>query len=92
MGAGIIISENVPDPINRYAWFKPSTAEWFEMQPPADEWVKVSETTALNLAISIHAALPNVHHLANVGVSGSKVVSGYRLTFTNGLLTGFELV
>jgi hypothetical protein len=41
-------------------------------------------------AISTHSALPDVHHPANVGLTGTRTVGGYTFTFTNGLLTGFS--
>ncbi len=46
--------------------------------------------TELAAAIAAHAALPNAHHPANVGVTGTKTLGGFKFTFTNGLLTGFE--
>ena len=74
------------------------STEWWEL---TDVWRLVKTDPApggmaseveLANAIVAHAALPNVHHPANVGVTGSKTVGGFRLTFTNGLLTGFEPV
>ena len=56
---------------------------------------KVKEQTPLGSvdeAIAAHAAIPTAHHPIPDGITGSKVVGGYRLTFTAGILTGFEQV
>lgn len=44
------------------------------------------------VAIASHAVLPDAHHPANVGITGTKTIGGFKFTFTNGLLTGFEPV
>ena len=56
---------------------------------PGENMASDAEVAA---AIMAHAALPNAHHPANVGVTGTKTVGSYKFTFTNGLLTGFEQV
>lgn len=98
---GIIISDAPPVNVTGYAWVKPlpdGTREWYIFDKDTQKWVLSDREPApvlaatLAQAITDHTALPNVHHPANVGVSGSKTVGGYRLTFTNGLLTGFEPV
>mgnify|MGYP001605326871 CR=1 FL=1 len=74
------------------------STEWWELtdqwrlkrtDPPSSDMVSDSE---LATAIATHAALPNVHHPANVGITGTKTIGGFKFTFTNGLLTGFEPV
>ena len=70
--------------------FEELTDQWRPVvTTPASSMATDAELTA---AIATHAALPDAHHLANAGMTGSKVVGGYRLTFTNGLLTNFEQV
>ena len=46
----------------------------------------------LDAALAAHAGDPTAHHPIPNGITGSKVIGGYRLTFTAGLLTGFEQV
>lgn len=43
-------------------------------------------------AITAHAGNPTAHHPIPEGITGSKIIGGYRLTFTAGILTGFEQV
>lgn len=72
--------------------------EWWQLtdswkllrtDPPSTEMASNADVIG---AIATHSAIPSAHHPVNVGISGSKVVGGYKLTFTNGLLTGFEQV
>lgn len=66
--------------------------------PSSSGFTKVQDIPAppsladVSSAIVAHAALPNAHHPANVGITGSKTIGGFKFTFTNGLLTGFEPV
>ena len=80
----------IPQPDGSTVWWE-LTDVWRvkKVDPPASN---MATDVELADAITTHANLPNAHHPANVGVSGSKVVGGFRLTFTNGLLTGFEPV
>uniref|UniRef100_A0A6M3JUX5 Uncharacterized protein n=1 Tax=viral metagenome TaxID=1070528 RepID=A0A6M3JUX5_9ZZZZ len=97
MGSGLIISETAPELLNRYTWCKPlpnGSKEWYE--PNDGGWVKVRTDpiplaqTDIDTAIAVHTSLPNAHHPANAGITGSRTVGNFRLTFQNGLLTGFD--
>lgn len=74
------------------------STEWWELtdqwrlkrtDPPSSEMATDVEVAS---AVVAHTALPNAHHPANVGITGSKTLGGYKFTFTNGLLTGLEPV
>ena len=93
----IIVSDSTPSLPNKWEelvlWFKPSNGAWYKWN--GSGWDLTSDPineTELNAAINAHAALPDVHHPANVGVTGSKTIGSYKLTFTDGLLTKFENV
>ena len=82
--SGTIVSLLLPD----------GSIEWWQL---TDGWHLIKtepaiESMASDAELAAHVALPDAHHPANVGITGSKVVGGFRLTFTNGLLTGFEAV
>ena len=97
------ISVYFPTIKDKYIWLKPIPDGSFEYyEATTSGWVKVLTIPAFALAshshpevgetISAHAALSDVHHPANAGITGSKTIGGYKFTFTNGLLTGFEPV
>ncbi len=97
MPGGIIISETEPSKENKYLWMQPlqdGSTKCYELVE--DIWILKYTLpipqSAIDASILIHKQDANSHHPANTGISGSKVVDGYRLTFTNGLLTGFERV
>ena len=94
MGVGVIISELEPEKNNRYVWMKPKpdgSVEYYELGEGSVWMLKYTAPVfVLPSDLSTHAALPNIHHPANVGVTGIRTVGGFRLTFTSGLLTGFE--
>ena len=96
MPSGIIVAETAPDRDNRYAWFQPSTGKWFELSPDASEWVeKLDETDKAPLAHT-HTELENLNitgvlsAAGDAGLTGSRTIQGYTLTFKKGLLVGFE--
>lgn len=93
-----IISETTPDVSigfskDKYLWMKPVADGSIEYYRSSDAgWSLIYTAAGISDAIAAHAALPNIHHSANVGITGTRTVGGFRLTFTNGLLTGFEAV
>lgn len=63
--------------------------------PSAGGFVKERSVPAPALSDHTHAGLSqlqNIITLLSSGITGSKTIGGYRFTFTNGLLTGFEPV
>ena len=78
----------IPQPDGSTVWWELTDGWHLLRTDPAEPMASDAE---LAIAIAKHAALPNVHHSANAGITGSRTVGGYKLTFTNGLLTGFEL-
>ena len=86
MGCGFIVSESAPDPTNKYSWYKPSTREFFELVEGA--WTKVGQTDITELVdLNITGDL---RANGDLGLTGSKVIQGYTLTFKKGLLVGFQ--
>lgn len=99
MGAGIIISETTPEPTNRYTWQKPlpdGGIEWYE--PSDGGWALVKTVPAPALANHTHATLGDINFTGTIsangdtGITGSKTIGGFKITFKNGLLTGFDPV
>ena len=97
-GSGLIISDTEPaGVVNRYTWMRPmpdGSREWYE---PADGgWQLVRtdpappSTADIDSAIATHSADDDAHHV--LGLTGSRTIGGYRLTFTKGILTGLEAV
>ena len=78
---GLIISETEPTKDNNYAWFKPSVNKYYAMDTNGD-WV---ETASITFSWNSLVDKP-------VGLTGTRTVGGYRFTFTDGLLTGFQTV
>lgn len=60
-------------------------------RPVSGAWSAVIDQD-ISDAIASHAVLPDVHHPANAGITGTKTLGGFKFTSTNGLLTGFEPV
>ncbi len=78
-----------------HKWKDLQNGTWVEVSlpPPSevDETIRNSATGAGGAAaLVIHSALPDAHHPANAGITGTKTLGGFKFTFTNGLLTGFE--
>lgn len=87
------------------AWLKPmlilqilpdGTRKWLERSDGG--WILVKEEDAPATADHSHATHGDINFTGTVsvggeaGLSGSKVLDGKRLTFTNGILTGYEVV
>jgi len=70
------------------------TVEWYEWNEGV--WTltptgpKLTTDVALAAAIATHSADDDAHHV--LGLTGSRTIGGYRLTFTKGILTGLEAV
>ena len=92
----IIVSDNIPsghissDPTGSdWLWFQPSTDKWHKQVN--GEWVGTSTPSHL------HPTLGDVNFTGTIsvdgeaGLTGNKVLDGKRLTFTNGILTDYEL-
>ena len=83
----IFITED-PDELNPvlahtgWCWIKPSTGQVFTWN--GSEWVEE------DITINDVKLTGKVTTDGEKGLSGSKVIYGKRLTFTNGILTGFE--
>jgi len=97
MGAGIIISQTTPDMTNRYTWLKPLEGGGYEAYEPADGgWQKVLDIAAPATVDHTHETLGSINITGTVkvnndaGVTGSKTIGGYTLTFKQGILTGFQ--
>jgi len=77
-----------------WLWLKP-IEEGLEVYSLANngEWVKQA---TISYDGHLHPALGDVNFIGSVsvngagGLSGSRVISGKRLTFTQGILTGYE--
>ncbi len=97
MGAGIIISQQTPEMVNRYTWCRPlpdGGIEWFE--PLDSGWVLTHSQPAPALLDHSHPTLGDINFTGTVsaggnqGLTGTRTVAGHKLTFTKGILTGFE--
>ncbi len=63
------------------------STEWWEL---TSGWSLLRTDPPIAEVLAAHTALPDAHHLHNVGITGTKTLGGFKFTFTNGLLTGFE--
>lgn len=95
--AGTIISETAPDRLNRFTWLKPLPDGSIEYYEPDDGgWVKVKTVAAPIPADHSHSSLGDINLTGTIssggtpGITGSKTLGGYIITFKNGLLTGFQ--
>ena len=76
-------------------WYNTVTKKLMEMQSGVEDWVEVADLSTvvgitqeqLDAAIAAHTADEDAHHV--LGLTGSKTIAGYTLTFTKGILTGF---
>lgn len=92
MPSGIIVSESIPDTQNRYLWIRPlpdGSEEWYTLTD-GDTWVLYRSVSAKAEVAHTHSDLTDIVSLLSGGVSGTKVIGGYRFTFNHGVLTGFE--
>ena len=96
---GLFITNDAPEHVGKVTWLKileDGSREWYEKVD--GEWEMVasepSPATPSDIATAIadHAAIATAHHPIPDGLTGSKTIGGYKLTFTAGLLTGFEVV
>lgn len=94
---GIVISDSTPTDAGRFLWLKHvgGKRQWHEKTDGG--WILVHEdeifqSSDITDAIAAHAAISTAHHAIPSGITGSKTIGGYKLTFTAGLLTGFEAV
>lgn len=88
---GIVISESAPETSNKDYWFKPSTQQWFEVSN--GDWSQVADIPDFAAVDHSHSGLddlPDIITLLNNGVTGTKTVGNYTLTFNHGVLVGFE--
>lgn len=99
MGAGIIISDTTPDTTNRYTWLKPLPDGGIELYELVEGvWTLVHSIPAYAIVAHTHSEIGDVNFTEDVyaggqkGISGSKTIGGYQITFSKGLLTGFEPV
>jgi len=71
-----------------WAWVKPSTGQLYVMNEDG-EWVETDITFA-QIVVGNLQVTGDLYAGSNKGLTGSKVFVGKRLTFTKGILTGFE--
>ncbi len=100
MPGGIIVSESEPAKENRYVWVKPlpdGSEEWYVLDG-GDTWVLYRTVSAKATTDHNHTSLGAINFTGTIssggtaGITGSKTIGGFKITFKNGLLTGFEAV
>ena len=98
---GIILSDSPPSHVTGYAWIKVNpdgSVSWYSYNKDMQEWVLDRTEPAYSLLVHLHPELGNVNFIGTVsadsaqGITGSRTLGGYKITFTKGLLTGFEPV
>ena len=97
MGVQIVISETEPEKTNKYTWCKPLAdggKEWYELADGG--WKLVGTDIAPAALAHSHATHGDINFIGTVsvngdeGVTGQKTIGGFRITFKNGILTGFD--
>jgi len=88
-------------------WYNTTTRKLMEMQAGIEDWVEVANLEwvtqeQLDALSSLYAAinhthdgldqLPDIITLLSNGITGSKIIGGYKFTFNHGVLVGFEPV
>jgi hypothetical protein len=89
---GIVISEDTPEVTNMDAWFKPSTQQWYEVVNGA--WSVSADIPEYAPVAHTHDGLDELGDIVTLlgnGVTGTKTVGNYTLTFNHGVLVGFEV-
>lgn len=98
---GVIISDSAPTHVTGYGWLKiapDNSREWYHFDKDTQSWVLDKTEPAPALLEHTHLELGDINFTGSVstggeaGITGSKTLGGYRITFKNGLLTGFESV
>jgi len=94
---GIFVSEVAPDAAGKITWLKilpDGGREWYEHIDGSWELVASEDApafpTSIEAAIAAHAAKATAHHPIPDGLTGTRVIDGHTLTFTAGILTGYE--
>jgi len=93
---GIFISDSEPEHAGKITWLKlleDGSKQWREKVD--DDWELVKSEDAPASANHTHENLDQLADIVTLlsnGVTGSKTVGGYQLTFNHGVLTGFEQV
>ena len=94
---GLVISNSVPDVVGKATWLKileDGSKEWYELVD--DTWTLVKSEAAPASIDHNHTALGNINFTGtvsvggNVGLTGTRTVGAYKLTFSQGILTGIE--
>jgi len=76
-----------------WIWINPETGDWHKFNIATGQYDIV-----IPVALHDHPELNDINFTGTIsvggeaGLTGSKVLDGKRLTFTNGILTGYEVV
>ena len=92
---GLVISESEPTTqIGKFTWLQvlvDGTRNWYEKSDSGWELVKTEVAPAEADHTHPHLGdLADMVTLLGSGVTGSRTIQGYTLTFNHGVLTGFE--
>lgn len=94
---GLVISDSEPTTeIGKFTWLQvlgDGSRKWYERSDGG--WGVVKTEDAPATADHTHEGLdnlPDIVSLIATGITGSRTVGGYTITFNHGILTGFEEV